>query len=250
MARPRKSETVGAPAPRGLELELRRAFKPMIDQVRRAAARVRSAGEARALGAALRKAWPDTRIRKIVAKVMARAEQRAAAGWGKWERKAEARRTDAVDGEALVERQTKATTKLISSVRDEVAERMREDVVAALELGVDPSELAAGWVRQGIPVAHGTLEGRMRVIAQHQLSSLHAAVQSERARAIGATEFRWVTQEDDKVRPAHRARHGRTFAYADPPEGELPGQAVNCRCWAEALIPDELVFSVGAAFDT
>lgn len=330
MTKARKSETVGGPPPRGLEVELRRAFAPMVQQVRRAAVKVRTAGQARALGVALRKAWPDTRVRKIVRAIMVKAEQRSSVGWGKWDRKktsragrankADAVRNDArkprlnigesatwpdlndkvarsisstydnrrkitvieweledgsklttlgmpdgikraaprvraaaaaeYDGAALIERQSKAATKLITSVRDEVAETMRKDVVAALELGVDPEELAAGWVREGVPVIHGTLEGRMRVIAQHQLSNLHAAVQAERARAIGATEFRWVTQEDDRVRPAHRARHGRTFTYADPPEGELPGQPVNCRCHAEAIIPDELVFNVGSAFDT
>lgn len=322
MARPRKSETIGGPSPRGLELELRRALRPMLASVQRAATGVRTPAHARALGAALRKAWPDKRIAAVVRGVMARAEQRASAGWGKWERKV-AHRVDSTrtrmdakyrgnigdyatwsdlrgqvarsisskydnvrkvtvieweladgsrlttiglpkgitradpwpkltpyDGNKLVDKWTREAAKKITSVRDEVAEGMRRDVVAALEAGTDPAELAAKWRAQGIPTEFGTLEGRVKTIAQHQIANLHAAVQSERARAIGATEFVWMTQEDDKVRAAHRALHGRTFSYESPPEEGLPGTPVNCRCFQEVVVPDELTFEVGAAFDS
>lgn len=47
--------------------------------------------------------------------------------------------------------------------------------------------------------------------------------------------FVWRTAGDDKVRQEHAERAGRVFTFASPPEGELPGEDYNCRCWAEPL---------------
>lgn len=248
MRRPRN--LVGAPAARALEAELRRALAPMVAQARAAASRVRTVGEARALGVALRARWPDSRIRAIVAAVGRKAEASAVRPWGPVVRasiRARARRDAAeYDGAKLVDEWSRKAASLITSVRDEVAEGLRRDVVAALESGTDPATLAARWRAQGVPVEWGTLEGRMKVIAQHQLSTLHAGVQRERATALGVSEFVWRSQGDDKVRDEHRAADGQIYTYADghPTEG-LPGEPVNCRCWAESVIPDALAEELG-----
>lgn len=249
----RPPKTVGRPAPRALELELRRAFAPMLAQVRATLPKIKTPADARALGVALRKRWPDKRIRAIVLAIGKRAEARASMGWTflaarvKPKRSDGARiRMDAYDGEALVDRWSKEATSKIKSVRDEIAEAMRKDVKKALEAGTDPAELAAKWKAEGIPVEFGTVEGRMKVIAQHQLSVLHSNVQAERAKASGVTEFFWRTQGDDKVRPLH-AELGKPganrYSYDDPDtRGEgLPGEPVNCRCYAESIIPDDLL---------
>lgn len=247
---------VGTPPPRALELELRRALAPMVEQARAtvAAGRVQTQEDARRLGLALRKAWPDSRLQAIVVKLGAKAEALASKGWGPLERakaKAAAKRDDRrdgadYDGEALVERWSKEAAKLISSVRDEVAEGLRRDVVAALKAGTDPAELAARWKASGIPVEFGTLAGRVKVIAQHQLATLHAEVGRARAEALGVTEFVWKSQGDSKVRPRHRELDGRIFTYKKPPADEgLPGTPVNCRCYAESVISDALLGSLG-----
>lgn len=254
MARPAPSESIGLASPRGLELELRRALAPMLAQVRATIPKVKSPSDARALGAALRRTWPDKRIRGVVAAIMTKAEARGSVGWKKWERAAFIRarlKADAADYDAakLIEQWSKAATAKITNVRDEVAEAMREDIVAALDLGLSAADLQEEWKRNGIPTKYGTLEGRIKTIAQHQISNLHAHVQAERARAIGATEFRWMTQQDSAVREAHRALHGHVFSYDDLPSEGLPGQPINCRCFAEVVIPVELTIPIGSAFD-
>lgn len=301
MTRPRPSERVGAPAPRGLELALRRAvLEPMRRDVLATVPRLKTAADARGLGPALRRRWPDTRVRAIVARVMAQVEARGAVGWARWERAAARARGDSVrgsaarlrqaqrvdawaavlagrgpvaeattrpgmvplvlryrtdaaaeyDGAALIEHASREAAKLITRVRDDVAEAVRRDVVAAFELGMTGPELAAEWKRTGIPAKFGKLEGRIKVIAQNQIARLHARVAEARARAIGASEFEWVTMEDDRVRAEHRKLHGRVFSYDDPPSEGLPGEPVNCRCYAKVRIPDELTIPIGSAFDT
>ncbi|CCQ74449.1 phage head morphogenesis protein [Magnetospira sp. QH-2] len=45
----------------------------------------------------------------------------------------------------------------------------------------------------------------------------------------------WRTVGDNKVRSSHADREGQTFSWDDPPEGGHPGEAPNCRCWAEEV---------------
>ena len=49
------------------------------------------------------------------------------------------------------------------------------------------------------------------------------------------TKYIWHTQEDDKVRPWHASRDGKVFDSEHPPKGGNPGEAPNCRCWAEPI---------------
>lgn len=324
--RPRKTlSLVGIPASRSYEVELRRALRPMIEQVREAVRRIKSEADLDKLDRALRKRWSDKRIAALVADIGRRAEIAASRPWsrvargdakkkraspfeaaqrnagqlsddeligaihnlvaitekgrGRYSQRwldesfeatrgyAEAARARGLDvpaaaqrllaeasapagakpynGAKLVDQWSKAAAEKIKSVRDEVAEGMRKDVVAALKAGKDPAELAARWRATGIPVKFGTLEGRTKVIAQHQLAILHAEVQRERASAVGVTHFIWRTQGDDDVRDAHLELEDETFAYASPPKEGLPGQPVNCRCWAESVIPDALLGGFG-----
>jgi len=48
--------------------------------------------------------------------------------------------------------------------------------------------------------------------------------------------YTWRTQGDGKVRGAHAERNGKVFSWDDPPEGGHPGEAPNCRCWAEDTV--------------
>jgi SPP1 gp7 family putative phage head morphogenesis protein len=247
MARPRSERRIGQPPPRGLEGELVRALRGMAAQVRATLPKIKTAADVRALGRALTRAWSDDRIRKIVDKVGAKAEAAGSRPWTKYRRPRPKRdRADAAeyDGEALLEKWSREATARITSVRDEVAERMRDDVLAAIELGIDAQELAEGWRRQGIPVKFGTLEGRTKVIAQNQLAILHAQVQAQRAEALGVEEFIWRTMLDDAVRHEHFVLEGTRHTYKRPPPIGLPGTPINCRCYAESVLPPELLIEI------
>ncbi|QJE73761.1 minor capsid protein [Aerophototrophica crusticola] len=45
----------------------------------------------------------------------------------------------------------------------------------------------------------------------------------------------WRTMRDERVRPSHAERDGKVFRWSDPPQGGHPGEASNCRCWAEPV---------------
>ena len=46
-------------------------------------------------------------------------------------------------------------------------------------------------------------------------------------------QYIWRTRDDDKVRPEHRANHGKIFSWDTPPPTGHPGESFGCRCWAE-----------------
>ena len=59
--------------------------------------------------------------------------------------------------------------------------------------------------------------------------------------ASGKTgQYIWRTARDEKVRKDHAERDGKTFDYANPPNGGNPGDDYNCRCWAEPIPENSL----------
>lgn len=244
-------KTLGKPPAMSHEAQLQRELGKMVREIRATLQNVDTPAKAKALGRALRQRWSDARIKKIVEKLGKRAEEEASKPWKPLEPitlikdAKDARRP--YQAEKLVLNWVKDATKLITSVRDEVAAQLEKDIVEALEKGQSPKDLQRKWIRNGIPLKFGTLQGRVKVIAQHQMSMLHAQVQRERAKAVGVTKFVWRTQEDGRVRSAHRALNGKEFSYDKPPAEGLPGQPINCRCFAESVIPDEMLSEVAIA---
>jgi len=74
---------------------------------------------------------------------------------------------------------------------------------------------------------------------------LHLAGQiiEEVARGAGATHYRWITEQDSRVRDWHKPLHGNMYAWGEPPTGGgtraadvgAPGSGFGCRCIAEPL---------------
>ena len=55
--------------------------------------------------------------------------------------------------------------------------------------------------------------------------------------ARGLEHYRWMTQQDERVRPSHAAKHNTIRKWG---EGEDVGQAHNCRCYSEFVTADEV----------
>ena len=52
---------------------------------------------------------------------------------------------------------------------------------------------------------------------------------------LGIEQYIWRSQDDAKVRDSHAAYDDRVFRWDNPPEGGHPGEAHNCRCFAEPI---------------
>lgn len=82
---------------------------------------------------------------------------------------------------------------------------------------------------------------RARLIARDQVGKFYGKVNKVRQEAIGVTHFKWRTSGDERVRDEHVALEGRVFRWDTGAPGEgIPGEPVNCRCFAEPIL-DEIL---------
>lgn len=90
--------------------------------------------------------------------------------------------------------------------------------------------------QKAIDAAMGMARRHANFIARDQMGKFSSAINHAHAQNIGAKRFVWRTMEDSRVRPEHAERDGKTYNYSNPPDGELPGDPVRCRCIAETII--------------
>lgn len=87
---------------------------------------------------------------------------------------------------------------------------------------------------------------RARLIAKDQINKFVGDLNRVRMQDLGIDSFIWRTMGDERVRTdqtegpdlGHRERNGREYKWTSPPEGETPGEPINCRCYAEPVLPE------------
>lgn len=131
-----------------------------------------------------------------------------------------------------------ATGKIVS-VREDAIPGLRAEVERAWARRLTATQLEERLRSRGLPLAFGTVEGRTAVIARDQIGKLNGRLTELRHRAMGVTSYRWRHSADSRVRPSHRRREGRLFSWNRPPSGGHPGEPVQCRCSAEAVVDIE-----------
>ena len=66
-----------------------------------------------------------------------------------------------------------------------------------------------------------------------------------RQRAAGVTHYIWRSADDSKVRSSHAERDDRVFPWSHSFPDGLPGEAHNCRCYAEPAIINGQIILIG-----
>lgn len=139
---------------------------------------------------------------------------------------------------------TKANVKLIESIPEEYFAKI-ERLVFQNTIG---GRTTAASLRQSIHEIGESTEARAKLIARDQVAKLNANVNAERNTALGIEEYIWRAtggrSGDGRTRDRHRFAHGKVFRFDDPKvKGSItgfvgPGEDVQCRCSAEAIIPE------------
>lgn len=125
---------------------------------------------------------------------------------------------------------------LIKSVREGAHEGMRREIERAFATGTRSDVLVKQWRREGLPLNFGTLRGRAEVIARDQVATLNGRLTQARQENAGITEYIWRAVGDGRVRDEHASLSGRRFRWDAPGPDGHPGEAVLCRCTAEAVV--------------
>lgn len=232
--------------------ELLAALPAMLDQARRERFDAGEVGRVRALIDRVRERLAE-RARQVDVERLARTAAARTAGYNREQLARQVRSALGVDViatdarlPALVDAFAEANVGLIRSIPDAVATQIEAATVAAVQAGEQWSTLAADLEhRLGFP------ERRARLIARDQVGKLYGQINAARQRELGVTRFRWRTVRDQRVRgnpagrypdatPSHYARHDKIYRYDAPPNGELPGEPILCRCTAEPVFEDLL----------
>lgn len=112
-------------------------------------------------------------------------------------------------------------------------------IVDEVEGTASAPELEVGFSR-----AIDKVLGRADLIGSEETA--RSAAQSVRAAllSVGTGYYRWETQQDDAVRDAHIERQSKIFTWetgSGESGDEHPGDAINCRCWAEPVTRADLI---------
>lgn len=134
---------------------------------------------------------------------------------------------------ALIDGFATENAALIKSIPETLLGRVERLTTRGVQRAMPSRELA-----KSIEAELGIARNRARTIARDQIGSLYGQVNAQRQKAIGVDRFIWRTSNDERVREEHAARNGNVYKYSDPPAGELPGEPINCRCYAEPVLTD------------
>lgn len=78
----------------------------------------------------------------------------------------------------------------------------------------------------------------LRTSMEERLLRAFAGLINElRQQDLGIERYIWRSQDDAKVRDSHADYDDQMFRWDQPPAGVHPGQAHNCRCYAEPVAP-------------
>jgi SPP1 gp7 family putative phage head morphogenesis protein len=120
---------------------------------------------------------------------------------------------------------------LIKNLTDDMMFRINREVLGSILEGRSNADIA-----KALTNVETIGRNRARLIARDQASKLNGAMNAFRQQQAGVTHFRWKTIMDGRERASHHAKNGKVFAWDAPVE--KPGDAVNCRCRALAVLID------------
>lgn len=150
---------------------------------------------------------------------------------------------------ARIKQFTADNVGLIKNVPQQMFDEVEKKVLQGMSLGKRHSEILAD-----VSERFGVAESRVKLIARDQVLKFNGALNAARQQQLGIERYVWRTAGDERVRGTpggenpkgtHYDRDGETYSWDDPPgdptdpaDGGHPGQAINCRCWAEPLLAD------------
>lgn len=116
---------------------------------------------------------------------------------------------------------------------------------AAVALVAANQAVSPAGVREVVALTGAVAATRARAGASAAVLSLNTELLGNVAQANGVDSYRWVTQDDDRVRENHFDLHYTIQQWNDPPIGGgtkpdeegHPGEGFGCRCIAEPLTP-------------
>lgn len=137
----------------------------------------------------------------------------------------------------FVKLQSQKNISLIKSIPDEFFKNIETIVYNGVAEGKRFEQIAKEiTATRGISSVFGKLENRAKLIARNEVTTINAAITRKRSELLGIKKGVWITANDERVRPCHKARDGKEFDLAkglySACDGKtiFPAEEINCRC--------------------
>lgn len=138
--------------------------------------------------------------------------------------------------EPVMEISVAANVSLIRSIGTQLSDQVEQMVLSAYNGGTRVEDLA-----DHIFGRFDVAESRANLIARDQTSKLNGKLTQFRQTNIGVEKYIWRTSLDERVRETHADHEGETYAWdAGPEDTGNPGDDIQCRCYGEMVVPDNL----------
>ncbi len=127
---------------------------------------------------------------------------------------------------------TEENASLIKSVPERITQQLLSEFTTAFTNGTSLRDLTK-IVRDKT----GLADNRSELIARDQIGKLTGRLDRMRQESVGVQEYIWRTSQDERVRPTHRVRNGKTYRWDS--KDIKPGEEIRCRCTSEPVFPAE-----------
>ena len=134
---------------------------------------------------------------------------------------------------AVMDRSIVDSVGLIKTVPVRLRDSLLTDMAAAAQAGAFDQDRVMTLLAKN----YGSAGYNLRRITRDQNNKLMGRLSHERQVAVGIREYEWSTAGDERVRTEHEANSGVVFEWGKPPATGHPGEDIQCRCLAMAVIP-------------
>lgn len=117
---------------------------------------------------------------------------------------------------------------LISSVPERYFTQVEQTLTRSIADGLRWEEIA-----DELADRFDVAEGNAQRIARDQVGKFYGRLNEARQTELGIEKFTWRTMDDNRVRPEHFILDGNSYAWESPPAEGVPGEPINCRCYAD-----------------
>jgi SPP1 gp7 family putative phage head morphogenesis protein len=121
----------------------------------------------------------------------------------------------------------------IKGLADDTTKRVAEAITRNLSQGG-----TAKTLRKEMQENFGIEQKRAVLIARNEVANINSQLNEFRQAEAGVEEYIWRTSQDERVREEHIVLEGTTHRWGKPgpDNGMHPGEPINCRCTAQAII--------------
>ncbi len=140
---------------------------------------------------------------------------------------------------SIIQIKIRENVQLIKTLSDRHFASLESQVLSAITQGKRVEDIEAV-----IDERFGSMESNAELIARDQVGKINGQLTEITYVGLGLGRYRWRGVGDERERSSHLKLEGETFSWDDPPivDGEAvhPGEAIQCRCFAEPVMEDLL----------